>query len=163
MLLYFHTSRSNLLRKGKEPQKTAWQFTVCTLLQSEVSWRLQTLLQVRTKQLPSGPWLPERVGTLTKERKHSCLVTRWKAWGQEGSRSVNLKFPKERGTDCFLSYNFQLCEGTSSTDHHYAAIVFRALIFWDEVQGISKRWIFISSLGKGSILPKPDCLGHIKE
>lgn len=42
---------------------------------------------------------------------------------------MNLKFSEKRKKDCLLSYNFQLCEGNRITDHHYAAIVFQALIF----------------------------------
>lgn len=68
---------------------------------------------------------------------------------------------KERRKDCLLSYNFQVCEGTATTDHpvHYCI---PGIDFCDEVQGIGKRWIFISSLGRLSIVPKQNCPEHTK-
>lgn len=102
-----------------------------------------------------GPGFQEEWALPAQDRrKRSCLVRRQKARGQEGSRCVNLKFSEERRKDCCLSYNFQLCEGPATTDHHYALLCSRHwFFFFDEVQGTGKHWIFISSLGRLSILP----------
>lgn len=51
---------------------------------------------------------------------------------------MNLKFSKERRKDCLLSYNFQLCEGTATTDHPVRYCI-PGIDFCDEVRGVGRH------------------------